>query len=112
MKSVMIVFNQASTSRVEYMLDTLGIRGFTFWEDVQGRGSGDFGRTVGQADANSRVPGDPHRGTHTWPELNSAILTVVPDDKVDDLLTAVRKLDRRNEEVGIRAFVWHIEQMV
>ena len=93
----MIVFNQASTSRVEYMLDTLGIRGFTFWEEVQGRG---------------HDSGAPHRGTHTWPELNSAILTVVPDEKVDDLLTAVRKLDRRNEEVGIRAFVWNIEQMV
>ena len=97
MKSVMIVFNQASTARVEYMLDKLQIRGFTFWEDVQGRG---------------HENGDPHRGTHTWPELNSAILTVVPDDKVDELLLSVRKLDKRNEEVGIRAFVWNIEQMV
>ena len=48
----------------------------------------------------------------TWPELNNAILTVVPDDKVEDILTAVRKLDKRNEEVGIRAFVWTIDQMV
>lgn len=106
MKSVMIVFNQASTSRVEYMLDKLEIRGFTFWENVQGRGSGhdEQDRTV--------RPGDPHRGTHTWPELNNAILTVIPDDKVDELLLTVRKLDRRNEEVGIRAFVWNIEQMV
>ena len=97
MKSVLIVFNQASTERMEYMLDTLGIRGFTFWENVQGRG---------------HETGDPHRGTHTWPEMNNAILTVVPDDKVDELLLSVRKLDRRNEEVGIRAFVWTIEQMV
>ncbi len=97
MKSVMIVFNQASTARVEYMLDTLGIRGFTFWENVQGRG---------------HENGDPHRGTHTWPELNSAIMTVVDDSKVDELLLSVRKLDKRNEEVGIRAFVWNIEQMV
>ena len=35
MKSVLIVFNQANTERVEYMLDTLNIRGFTFWENVQ-----------------------------------------------------------------------------
>ena len=97
MKSVMIVFNQASTARVEYMLDTLGIRGFTFWENVQGRG---------------HENGDPHRGTHTWPELNSAIMTVVDDSKVDELLLSVRKLDKRTEEVGIRAFVWNIEQMV
>ena len=108
MKSVLIVYNQANNERVEYMLDTLGIRGFTYWENVQGRGSGDFGR----ADTQHRVPGDPHRGTHTWPELNNAILTVVPDDKVDDLLTSVRKLDKRNEEVGIRAFVWTIDTFV
>lgn len=97
MKSVMIVFNQASTERVEYMLDTLGIRGFTFWENVQGRG---------------QENGDPHRGTHTWPEMNNAVMTVVDDSKVDELLLSVRKLDKRNEEVGIRAFVWNIEQMV
>ncbi|MBR1850439.1 MAG: hypothetical protein IJ789_03600 [Bacteroidales bacterium] len=97
MKSILIVFNQASTERVEYMLDTLGVRGFTFWENVQGRGN---------------EHGDPHRGTHTWPEMNNAVMTVVADDLVEPLLTAVRKLDRRNEEVGIRAFVWNIEQMV
>ena len=44
--------------------------------------------------------------------MTNAIMTVVPDDKVDDLLLSVRKLDKRNEEVGIRAFVWNIEQMV
>lgn len=109
MKSVLIVYNQANNERVEYMLDTLGIRGFTFWENVQGRGSGDFGRS---ADDHDRVPGDPHRGTHTWPEMNNAIMTVVDDSKVDELLLAVRKLDKRNEEVGIRAFVWTIDQMV
>lgn len=97
MKSVFIVFNQAFTSRVEYMLDELGIRGFTFFEQVQGRGSSD---------------GEPHRGTHTWPEMNSAVITVVPDEKVGELLKTVRKLDSRNKSVGVRAFVWNIEQMV
>ena len=97
MKSVFIVFNQAFTSRVEYMLDTLEIRGFTFFEQVQGRGS----RT-----------GDPHRGTHTWPEMNSAVMAVIPEEKVDELLFTVKKLDARNKEVGVRAFVWNIEQMV
>ena len=97
MKSVFIVFNQAFTSRVEYMLDELGIRGFTFFEQVQGRGS---------------VDGEPRRGTHTWPEMNSAVITIVPDDKVDEVLLTVRKLDARNKAVGVRAFVWNIEQMV
>ena len=93
----MIVFNQASTERVEYLLDTLEVRGFTFWENVQGRG---------------HQNGEPHRGTHTWPEMNNAVMAVVEDEKVEAVLLAVRKLDKRNEEVGIRAFVWNIEQMV
>lgn len=97
MKSVMIVFNQANTGRVEYMLDMLNIRGFTFWENVQGRGS---------------VDGDPHRGTHAWPEMNNAVLAVVEDGQVEDIMNSVRKLDLRNKEVGVKAFVWNIEQMV
>ena len=97
MKSVFIVYNQANTERVEYMLDMLEIRGFTMWQDVQGRGS---------------VEGEPRRGTHTWPEMNSAMITIVEDDKVFSLLQAVRQLDARNPEVGVRAFVWNIEQTV
>ena len=97
MKAIMIVFNQANTERVEFLLDQLGIRGFTFWENVQGQGSKD---------------GEPRRGTHTWPEMNSAVMTVVDDDKVESVLEAVHKLDLRNKEVGVRAFVWNIERTV
>ena len=52
MKSVLIVYNQANNERVEYMLDMLQIRVFTFSENIQGRGN---------------EHGEPHRGTHTWP---------------------------------------------
>ena len=97
MKSVFIIFNQSNTERVEYLLDYLKISGFTFFEEVQGRGTNG---------------GDPHRGTHTWPEMNSAIITVVEDDRVDELLQDLKKLDNRNKEVGVRAFVWNIEDMM
>ncbi|HPF00081.1 MAG TPA: P-II family nitrogen regulator [Bacteroidales bacterium] len=97
MKAVFIVFNQSHTERVEYMLDKLGIRGFTFLEDVQGRGN---------------IDGEPHRGTHTWPEMNSAVITIVQDNQVDDLLKSVHKLDLRNKAAGVRAFTWNIEQMM
>ncbi|HCX98865.1 MAG TPA: hypothetical protein DG754_01885 [Bacteroidales bacterium] len=97
MKAVFIVFNQANTERVEYMLHKLEIRGFTFFEQVQGVGS---------------KTGEPRRGTHTWPEMNSAVITVVEEDKVDIILKTVRKLDSRNKEIGVRAFVWNIEQTV
>ena len=97
LKAVMIVFNQANTERVEFLLDELGVRGFTFIEEVQGRGT---------------VNGDPRRGTHAWPELNSAMLCIVDEQKVEPLLEAVRKLDLRNKEVGVKAFVWAVEKMV
>lgn len=47
-------------------------------------------------------------GTHTWPEMNSAALTIIQDDQVDGLLEAIRKIDNINIEVGIRAFIWEI----
>ncbi|MDR1683262.1 MAG: hypothetical protein LBS25_07755 [Candidatus Symbiothrix sp.] len=97
MKAVFIIFNQANTERVEYMLDQLKINGFTFFEQVQGRGTNG---------------GEPRRGTHTWPEMNSAVICVVEDDRIDELLKATHKLDKRNPEVGVRAFVWNIEKTV
>jgi len=96
MKAVMIVFNQALTDKVEYMIDKLNIRGFTQWEGLQGRGS---------------VDGDPHYGNHTWPEINTATICVVEDNMVDILLEKIQKIDEINKSVGIRAFVWNIEKM-
>ena len=97
MKAIMIIFNQAHFEKVEYMLDKLGLRGYSLWENVQGRGT------------NSGVP---HLGTHTWPEINKSILTIVEDSITDTVLEKVKKIDTINEEVGIRAFVWDILKMV
>ncbi|HYX06147.1 MAG TPA: P-II family nitrogen regulator [Bacteroidales bacterium] len=97
MKAVMIIFNQANTERVEYMFDRLGIRGYTWWQDVKGRGT---------------ETGEPRQGTHTWPEMNSAALTMIPDEQVDVLLDKVKKMDEVNKEVGVRAFVWNVEKTV
>ncbi len=97
MKAVFVVFNQANTERVEYLLDTMGIRGYTWWTDVQGRGTN---------------TGEPRMGTHTWPEMNSAVLTIIPDDLVESLLANIRKMDEINLEVGVRAFVWEISETV
>lgn len=97
MKAIMIIYNQAHTEKVEYMLDKLGIKGYTLWENVQGRGTSS---------------GVPHLGTHAWPEINKSVLAVVNDDLVDTVLEKVRKIDAVNEEVGIRAFVWDVMKMV
>jgi len=95
MKAVMIIFNQANTEKVEFIFDRLQIKGYTWWSEVKGRGSD---------------TGDPRMGTHTWPELNSAAMTIINDDLVETLLDNVSKLDEINKEIGIRAFVWNIER--
>ena len=97
MKAIFIVYNQAHTEKVEYMLDKLKIRGFTQWTNMNGRGTSS---------------GDPHMGTHTWPEINSATLTVIEDEKVDVLLESIKSLDEINKDVGIRAFAWEVVKSV
>jgi nitrogen regulatory protein PII len=97
MKAIMIIYNQAHTEKVEYMLDKLTIKGYSLWENVQGRGSD---------------TGVPHLGTHAWPEINKSVLTIVDDELVDAVLEKVKKIDAVNEEVGIRAFVWDVLKMV
>jgi len=97
MKAIMIVYNQAHTEKIEYMLDKLGIKGYTLLENVQGSGTN---------------TGVPHMGTHTWPEINKSIITIVEDDLVDTVLDKVKRIDAINEEVGIKAFVWDILKMV
>ena len=94
MKSVLITFDQAYYERIMALLDRLGCRGFTYLEKVQGRGS---------------KTGDPHFGSHAWPSMCSAILTIVDDSKVDPLLDTLHKMDLQTEQLGLRAFVWNIE---
>jgi nitrogen regulatory protein PII len=97
MKAIMIVYNQAHTEKIEYMLDKLGIKGYSLWENVQGRGTS---------------KGVPHLGTHAWPEINKSVIAVVEDDLVDTILNTVKKIDEINDEVGIRAFVWDVLKTV
>ena len=97
MKTVFIPYNQALKDDLIEILDKMNIRGFTLWEHVQGRGS---------------VKGEPHYGSHAWPTMNSSILTVIPDEKVDGLLKKLKALDVETERQGLHAFVWNVEQMV
>jgi nitrogen regulatory protein PII len=97
MKSILITFNQAFDERIKELLDKQMLRGFTYWENVQGRGSKD---------------GEPHYGSHAWPTLNSAIISVIDDEKVDKLLASLRALDEETPMLGLRAFVWNVEKAI
>ena len=95
MKGVFIAFDQAHKDAVIAILDHLNCRGFSFIEQMQGRGS---------------KTGEPHYGTHAWASMNSGIITMVENKIVDQLLAALKDLDESAEMLGLRAFVWDIEQ--
>ncbi len=97
MKSVFIIFEQAYYEQVMSVLSGNNVRGFTMWDEVKGKGSN---------------KGEPHLGSHAWPTLNSTVLTVVDDDKVDSLLKDLRELDLSSEMMGLRAFVWNVEKTI
>ena len=51
-------------------------------------------------------------GTHTWPALNTAVLSVVDEHIADKLLRGVEEINKTAEEQGIRAFTWNVEASV
>ena len=95
MKSIFIASDQAHHEHIIEALDKSGCRGFTSFGTVQGRGS---------------VKGEPHYGSHAWPSLASAIITIVEDSKVEQVLARLRALDEEKPRLGLRAFVWTVEQ--
>ena len=97
MKAVMILLDQANYDEIVNDLSSLNIRGFTSWKEVHGRGSKD---------------GIPHYGSHAWPSVNNAILTIVEDDRVPVLLKYLKDLDNESPNLGLRAFVGNIEEAI
>lgn len=97
MKAILITYNQAYYDEIAEVLNTNGVKGYTEWDEIKGHGSD---------------TGEPHLGSHAWPTLNNAMISIVEDDKVDDILNALRERDVKAPELGLRAFVWQIEKMI
>ncbi len=47
-------------------------------------------------------------GTHTWPALNTAILSMTDEATAEALLQGVKKINENAEAQGIRAFLWDV----
>ena len=97
MKAILITYNQAYYDEIAEVLNANGVKGYTEWDEIKGHGS---------------VKGEPHLGSHAWPTLNNAIISFVEDDRVEGILKNLREKDEKAPELGLRAFVWGIEQMI
>ena len=95
MKAIFIAYNQAYNQEIVELLENLGQRGYTVWEDIGGRGS---------------VDGEPHLGNHAWPTQNHALLTVVEDALAPKLMAALRETDAANRALGLRAYALPVEE--
>lgn len=49
-------------------------------------------------------------GSHAWPSLAGAIMTVVEDHRVRPVLDALKTFNEERPLLGLRAFVWNIEE--
>ena len=97
MKAIFVAYSQAYNQEIVEILDKFSQRGFTRWSEIEGRGS---------------IDGEPHYGNHAWPSMNHAILTMVPDEKVSDILAALRRKDEKYPDLGLRAYCWNIEASI
>ena len=97
MKAILITYNQAYYDEIAKVLNDHGVRGYTEWNEIKGRGS---------------ETGEPHLGTHAWPTLNNALVSVMDDKCVDGVLNDLKERDEKAPELGLRAFVWTIEKMI
>jgi len=97
MKTVFIAYDQALHELAVEALNSSLCKGYTLLRDAAGRGS---------------VTGEPHLGTHAWPSTNSAIICVCEDEKVKPLLTRLHRIDLENPLLGLRAFVWAVEESI
>ncbi|MCH5226289.1 MAG: hypothetical protein J1F16_00505 [Muribaculaceae bacterium] len=93
MKAIFISFDQAHYDAIIELLTKSSCRGFTSFGETQGRGT---------------HTGDPHYGSHAWPSLGGAILTIVEEDKADEVLSKLKRLDESKPKLGLRAFMWDI----
>ena len=97
MKAVFMACNQSMYDAVMDIMKDMELRGFTGWEELIGQGSND---------------GEPHLGNHAWPTMNSALISVMEDDKAEKFLARLKKLDEENHEQGLRAFAWEVSSMI
>ena len=97
MKAIFISYNQAYNQEIVQLLENLGQRGYTVWQDVGGRGS---------------VDGEPHLGSHAWPTQNHAVLTVVEDSLAKRVMEELRRTDSANKALGLRAYALPVEDAI
>ncbi|MGA1875657.1 MAG: PG0541 family transporter-associated protein [bacterium] len=95
-KLVLIAYNVSIHEEVMDSLNEIGLKNYTRWDRVLGRGEGS----------------GPHLDTHIWPGYNSVMAMAVEEERLKELMEKIIFLKQRFSREGIKAFVLPIEHMV
>jgi len=95
MKLVMICYNEAIDNEVIELLEQAGVKGYTKWTKVQGKG-----KTSG-----------PHLITAIWPKANNVIAAAVPQEVADAILEKVRGMKTKLGKEGLKTFMLPIDEI-
>ncbi|MBR6305687.1 MAG: hypothetical protein IKR38_02765 [Bacteroidales bacterium] len=94
MKALFVAYNQAYNQEIVDLLEKMGQRGYTVWEEIGGRGT---------------LDGEPHLGNHAWPTQNHALFSVMEDGLAIKVLESLREVDASNPKLGLRAYILPVE---
>lgn len=94
MKAIFLAYNQAYHEEILAIMNNSGVKGYTYWDVVKGRGS---------------FTGDPHLGDHAWPTLNSSMFIALEDKLLPGFKAKLKELDEKSSAMGLRFFSWTID---
>lgn len=95
LKMVMISYNSAIEVEVMEILEKCGIKNYTRWTGVQGKGE----------------RSGSHFGSEIWPGINCAIFSAIEDKKTEGLLKHIKDLRAKLGKEGVKAFTWSLEEI-
>ncbi len=95
-KMLMVVFNISIMDEVMQLFEDCGSPCFTQWPRIIGKG----------------VTTGPKMDNDIWPGANSAIMTVLSEEKAKELFNKIQELrDDIGEHEGVKAFLLPVEAM-
>jgi len=95
MKAVLIVHNAAIEQEVNEVLESVSIDCFTKFPNILGKGRAS----------------EPHLNIDVWPGINCGTFVVAEQAPAKELMEKVRLLREKWASVGIKAFMWDIEDI-
>jgi nitrogen regulatory protein PII len=95
MKLIMICYNEAIDDEITELLQQADVKGYTKWTKVLGKGQ----------------TSEPHLLSHIWPKANNVIAIAVEENVAKIILEKVRDTKAKAGTVGLKAFMWEIEDI-